>query len=322
MSFSFTKGTAKFSCIKNLSILCNYSEQLFICLQIHQLSFSPHTDAKGIMDLVKFLSPKHVILVHGEKPKMASLKGRIESDLGIQCYHPANNEMVSIPSTCWLKADASKAFIQSSLNPNFKFVRNISEDKSDTVSEETKANSMLQVHDERVTEGILIVEKSKKAKVVHQNELLLMLGKDKHDVQFAYCCPVQIGNLERTEGMAFALPKDMVSTSYESSWLHLLLAKLSKKIGGNIQDFGQHLQVDSFHISECLKENCPYRTPNGPQKGSAMFFCCTWSATDVNLAWEVISIMENLDLNTIWIFHWWEHLGIENVVPYICCLSH
>ncbi|KAI3909707.1 hypothetical protein MKW98_014124, partial [Papaver atlanticum] len=37
--------------------------------QIHQLSFSPHKDAKGITDLVKFPSLEHVILIHGEKPK-------------------------------------------------------------------------------------------------------------------------------------------------------------------------------------------------------------------------------------------------------------
>ena len=251
------------------------------------------------MDLVKFLSPKHVILVHGEKPKMASLKGKIESDLGIQCYYPANNDTVCIPSTCWLKADTSKTFIRRSLNPNFKFVKTISEDKSNLVSKETKATSLLQVHDERVAEGILIVEKSKKAKVVHQNELLLMIGKDKHDVQFAYCCPVQIGNLERTKGMDFALSKNVVSTSDECSWLHLLFAKLSTKLGGNIQDFGQHLQVDSIHISVCLKDICPYRTTDGPKKESAVFFCCTWSVADVNLAWEIISIMENLDLSII-----------------------
>lgn len=251
------------------------------------------------MDLVKFLSPKHVILVHGEKPKMASLKERIESDLGIQCYFPANNDTVCIPSTCWLKADASKTFIRSSLNPNFKFVKSISNDNSNLGSKEREATSMLQVHDERIAEGILVVEKSKKAKVVHQNELLPMLGKDKHDVQFAYCCPVQIGNLERTKGMDIALSKDVISTSDECSWLQLLFTKLSNKFGGNIQDFGQHLQVDSFHISVCLKDNCPYRTTDGPHKEPAAFFCCTWSVADVNLAWEVISIMENLDLSII-----------------------
>ena len=254
------------------------------------------------MDLVKFLSPKHVILVHGEKPKMASLKGRIESELGIQCYYPANNDTLCIPSTCWLKANASKAFIQSSLNPNFKFAKCISKDKSNLGFKEMEATSMLQVHDERVAEGILIVEKSKKnkkAKVVHQNELLPMLGKDKHDVQFAYCCPVQIGNLERTKGMDFALSEDVVSTSDECSLLHLLFAKLSNKLEGNIQDFGQHLQMDSFHISVCLKDSCHYRTTDVPHKESAAFFCCTWSVTDVNLAWEVISIMENLDLSIV-----------------------
>ncbi|RLM85609.1 hypothetical protein C2845_PM04G13550 [Panicum miliaceum] len=60
--------------------------------QIHQLAFSRHTESKGIMDLIEFLSPKHVILVHGEKPLMAFLKERVESELGMPCYYPANNE--------------------------------------------------------------------------------------------------------------------------------------------------------------------------------------------------------------------------------------
>lgn len=82
------------------------------------MSFSPHTDAKGIMDLVKFLSPKHVILVHGEKPKMASLRERVQSELGIHCYVPANCDTVSIPSTVFVKAHASDMFIHS-CSPRF-----------------------------------------------------------------------------------------------------------------------------------------------------------------------------------------------------------
>ncbi|PIN11331.1 putative cleavage and polyadenylation specificity factor (CPSF subunit) [Handroanthus impetiginosus] len=105
--------------------------QIDVRCQIHQLSFSPHTDAKGIMDLVKFLSPKHVILVHGEKPKMATLKEKIESELGIQCRYPANNETVCIPSTHHVKAGASDAFLQSCLCPNFKFFKTDFERGSD-----------------------------------------------------------------------------------------------------------------------------------------------------------------------------------------------
>ncbi|KAL6003412.1 hypothetical protein ACLOJK_023635 [Asimina triloba] len=56
-------------------------------------TLNPHADGKGIMDLVRFLSPRHVVLVHGEKPKMAKLKGQIESELKILCHYPANDQI-------------------------------------------------------------------------------------------------------------------------------------------------------------------------------------------------------------------------------------
>ncbi|KAF7133503.1 hypothetical protein RHSIM_Rhsim09G0089400 [Rhododendron simsii] len=242
--------------------------------QIHQLSFSPHTDAKGIMDLVKFLSPKHVILVHGEKPKMESLKGRIQSELGIQCYDPQNNDMVSIPSTHYVKADASNAFIGSSSTPNFKFPKI------------RGGNSEL--GDERVAEGVLIMEKSEKAKVVHQDELLEMVGGMKHEVQFAYCCPVQMSYTERISDSEL---------SSRNFGLHKLLAKLSTELTeDSIQDCGEHLQLESLYISFCSRDNCAYRATEDciGDKSATTYFCCTWLAADEKLAWEVISIMKKL----------------------------
>lgn len=81
------------------------------------------------MDLVKFLAPKHVVLVHGEKPKMASLKAKIESEIGSPCYYPANNETVSVPTTQFVKATASNAFLRATSNPNFKFFKKSAEDR-------------------------------------------------------------------------------------------------------------------------------------------------------------------------------------------------
>ncbi|PSR88117.1 Cleavage and polyadenylation specificity factor subunit 3-II like [Actinidia chinensis var. chinensis] len=256
--------------------------QIDVRCQIHQLSFSPHTDAKGIMDLVKFLSPKHVILVHGEKPKIALLKGRIQSELGIQCYDPANNDTVCISSTHHVKADSSNAFVQSSSSPNFKFLKRSSGNPEDS--------SMLQICDERVAEGVLIMEKSQKAKVVHQNELLEMLGETKHDVQFAYCCPVHINNFERSTNSEFSSRKDV---------LQLLFAELSKAFTEEtIQDCGEHLQVESLSVSVCLRDNCPYMaTESFVEKSAAIYFCCTWPVTDEKLAWKVISVMKNLNIS-------------------------
>lgn len=149
--------------------------------QIHQLAFSLHTDSKGIMDLVKFLSPKHVILVHGEKHKMATLKEKIHSELGIQCYDPANKETVSISSTHYVSVEMSDTFIRSCLNPNFKFQKCSSVDICNSNTVDRNLMPELHVEDERVEEGVLVVEKGKKAKIVHQDEILLMLGEKKQD---------------------------------------------------------------------------------------------------------------------------------------------
>lgn len=250
------------------------------------------------MDLVKFLSPQHVILVHGEKPKMATLKERIQSELGIKCYDPANNESMCIPSTHYVKAGASDAFIRSCMNPNFQFLKSGSEEKSVSGSKCTEGTLPLWIKDERVAEGILVLEKSEKAKVVHQDELLLMLGEKRHEVQFAYCCPVNVDELERFTTTSLTPTARMLWDLNKSSLIRLLVAKLSRKLSeGNIQDFGEHLQVESFHLSVCLKDTCPYRITNGLEdKPRTAFFCCTWSAADDKLARKIISAMENRDL--------------------------
>lgn len=258
--------------------------------QIHQLSFSPHTDAKGIMDLVKFLSPKHVVLVHGEKPKMALLKGRIQSELDIECYYPSNNETVSIPSTHYVKADASDSFIRRSLNPNFKFSKcSAVVGKSDPGFKNIRDLTSLQVGDERVAEAILVLDTNKKAKVIHQDELLQMLGEEKQEILFAYCCPLNINKMETASHR---------SLSPKSSWLHVLFSELSNELSReNIQLFGEHLQVESFDASICSKDTCPYRIADSPLCIPAVFVCCNWSVTDDKLAWKIISIMKNMNLN-------------------------
>ncbi|KAK6252218.1 hypothetical protein QUC31_013938 [Theobroma cacao] len=272
--------------------------QVDVRCQIHQLSFSPHTDAKGIMDLVKFLSPKHAILVHGEKPKMATLKERIQSELGIQCYCPANNDTVTIPTTHYVKADASDAFIKSCLNPNFKFSKSSSVDKSYSGSNDSKAIPGLQVSDERVAEGILVVEKGKKAKVIHQDELLHMLGENKHEVQFAYCFPMRTERLEKTRSEDLPSADDLLCGLDKCTLISLLSTKLSNELSdGNIQDLGEQLQVESFCLSICLKDNCPHRISDSLQNDSeVVFFCCSWSVADEMLAWKIISIMKNYTL--------------------------
>ncbi|KAJ3367733.1 hypothetical protein HDU91_001138, partial [Kappamyces sp. JEL0680] len=65
-------------------------------MQIKNLSFSAHADAKGIMSLIDMCKAKNVMLVHGEKLKMAQLKERIQSEMGIPTFDPANGETICI----------------------------------------------------------------------------------------------------------------------------------------------------------------------------------------------------------------------------------
>jgi hypothetical protein len=65
-------------------------------MQVKNLSFSAHADAKGIIQLIRMCNPRAIVLVHGEKGKMGFLKHRIMSELGIPTFDPANAASLDI----------------------------------------------------------------------------------------------------------------------------------------------------------------------------------------------------------------------------------
>ncbi|EGF76880.1 hypothetical protein BATDEDRAFT_14507, partial [Batrachochytrium dendrobatidis JAM81] len=85
--------------------------KLNVNLQISNLSFSAHADAKGILQLIRASKAKNVMLVHGEKKKMAQLKIRIERELGIPCFDPANGAAICIPTKLEIPALVSKLLV-------------------------------------------------------------------------------------------------------------------------------------------------------------------------------------------------------------------
>lgn len=74
----------------------NRFQKLEIKIQVQNLSFSAHADAKGIMQLIRMCKAKNVMLVHGEAYKMELLKMRIESELGVPTVFPPNGVTVTI----------------------------------------------------------------------------------------------------------------------------------------------------------------------------------------------------------------------------------
>ena len=62
------------------------------------MSFSAHSDSKGIIELLHYLEPKNVMLVHGEKEKMKVLAGQIKDKMEWvnAVYFPANHTVTKI----------------------------------------------------------------------------------------------------------------------------------------------------------------------------------------------------------------------------------
>ncbi|KAF6150790.1 hypothetical protein GIB67_020873 [Kingdonia uniflora] len=305
------------------NVFVDKDTKIAVRCKIHQLAFSPHTDAKGIMDLVRFLSPKNVILVHGDKLTMTELKERIKKELCIDCYDPANNTTVHIPAISkegiqdygsadhhdmvqvppnYKKIDATERFIESSFNQNFTCLKSSVKGSSDLDSQELQ-----QIKEGRLAEGLLIMDKTKRAKVVHQDELLPLLGVAEHTVQFSYCCSVNcsgLGPLIKPHRSSIELPVENTESilkiwnpvSNQHYWLHLLYVKLSNEFGDEkIQEYPDHLRLKSLCVSICSKDKCPYRIKECAEGNTLIFFCCSWSLIDAKLSWKVLSVMENLD---------------------------
>lgn len=89
--------------------------QFEVNLQVRNLSFSAHADAKGIMQLIRMCGPRNVVLVHGERGKMDFLRSNIMKDFCIPCFMPANGENISIPTSKSIQAKISMDLLKSLL---------------------------------------------------------------------------------------------------------------------------------------------------------------------------------------------------------------
>eukprot|EP00727_Mastigamoeba_balamuthi_P007039 m51a1_g2956 putative integrator complex subunit 11-like (624) ;mRNA; r:657748-660403 len=168
--------------------------------KVISLSFSAHVDAKGIMQLISMVEPRSVLLVHGEKEKMAIMKEKIQQDFGIPCYAPANHgeavtaTSLSIPVT-----------ISTSLLPG-KRLRD-----EPSVSPALQGDAM-QVKKPRFQESMVPLKAalvisgrpdSPKVSIVASSELGSQLGLPEHSLKFATSLAVPQG--KDAAGMQAAL---------------------------------------------------------------------------------------------------------------------
>ena len=81
--------------------------KLGVRIRAAQISFAAHTDAKGLLWMVRTVAPSAVVLVHGERSKMAYMKAKIVRDFRLPCYDPHNGERVRIAAERSLAVDIS-----------------------------------------------------------------------------------------------------------------------------------------------------------------------------------------------------------------------
>ncbi|KAF9937292.1 Integrator complex subunit 11 [Mortierella alpina] len=175
-------------------------------LQVKNLSFSAHADAKGIMQLIRQCEAKNVVLVHGEKSSMGYLKSRIMTEFGIPCFDPANGTTISIETTHVIPIEMSAKLLKQHLirqseaaattaatrEPSNEGLTSSSspEDSSDDNSSESgskhqrKAPSTVRPKDKVLIQGMLVMDDGKPIRLEDADEVLEKVGMAKHNVRF------------------------------------------------------------------------------------------------------------------------------------------
>lgn len=152
-----------------------------IKMQVQYMSFSAHADAKGIMQLIRMCEPQNVMLVHGEAVKMDFLKAKINKELDLPCYKPANGETVVITSNPPLEVNMSSNLF--------------SKHKDDPLNVSSNPKRLKTIH------GTMLI-KGNEMSVVNSEDAIAELNLKKHDLRFT--ATVHIRNVNQSINVTMA----------------------------------------------------------------------------------------------------------------------
>jgi len=91
-------------------------QEIQVKMQVENLSYSAHSDARGIMELVQQSGALNVVLVHGSKANMDGLKKTITKELRIPCYTPPTGVAVNINADKRITTSVSKEYLDTYSN--------------------------------------------------------------------------------------------------------------------------------------------------------------------------------------------------------------
>lgn len=110
------KGTFGARLLAGDNFLRIHEKDFEVKMEVAKMSFSAHADSKGITDLLDFLSPEHVVFVHGEKTRMQQLAASLRQQRKpFHCHCPANHEKLRMSvGFGWNKSDFKQGSDSSS----------------------------------------------------------------------------------------------------------------------------------------------------------------------------------------------------------------
>ncbi|KAF8944133.1 Integrator complex subunit 11 [Haplosporangium gracile] len=281
-------------------------------LQVKNLSFSAHADAKGIMQLIRQCDAKNVVLVHGEKSSMGFLKSRIMTEFGIPCFDPANGTTVSIETSHVIPIEMSASLLKQHLirqtetqDPGMTTSSSPEHSSSDDNSEQSDIRTPMDIRpsDKVLIQGMLVMDDGKPIRLEDADEVLEKVGMANHKVRFevrkAYNATAlrrAVENAESNESQQgiSAMDTDADESQSDDSYqewdsdrfaLNLVHVALERSIGKQIKVVREK-EDDSIAI-----RSVKIRAPTNKDEFERGGLLVGWDYRDEDLATRVLSIV-------------------------------
>ncbi|CAG8597246.1 3365_t:CDS:2 [Acaulospora morrowiae] len=237
-------------------------------LQVKNLSFSAHADAKGIMQLIKHCDPRNVVLVHGEKAKMEFLQDKIRRECRIPCYSPANGETLTIETPLSIPIDISVDLLKRHMSAQ-KIPLPISGDKIDV----TKIKPV----DEISIQGVLKMEQDQVPRLMDIDEAVRDARIRLFEIDFNILKIFDPNQLQDTDSGRSDIRIRALDRVYES---------VKKAIEKDLPDIELFKDISQFRVKNVLISI--------PDESSKNALSVSWNSKDQSLAEYLISIIDDV----------------------------
>jgi integrator complex subunit 11 len=248
--------------------------RIHVNLQVQNLSFSAHADAKGILQLIKMCGPKNVVLVHGEKGKMAVLKNKIIKELSLPCYDPGNGSTISVHTSKDIPVDIDTRLLRFSPPTTSTSVV-----KGLPIMNETK-----RIPQSVAISGVLLMKENDPVPtIIPSSDAAKQIGVDETHLSFAMNISLNPSNVVKLFPLDFSPSVTQLQEAALQKLHELLLIKLAKEgISQELLYQKRHLSIRTLSVS--LKD------VDDPESDDVVF-TLSWGYEDEELSSLVISLI-------------------------------